>query len=167
MGRISEIRRTPCRVRALFTFASSRPRFPNSEVSEVGTRYCTSAFALASEPSVKVNSYDVPGDTQFHENVQYFNQLHNAKMENEEYLEHFPNIKFWKTDLLTDDEARKHLVSSKVVLLDTEHQPETHPFEYAFIEKVASEGFSGLMVMDDIGLNDEMRRLWESCVSGS
>lgn len=136
--------------------------YPKSQMSELGTRYCTSAFALASEPSVTVNSFDLPGDTQFLRNIEELK----LTLKPDEYLKHFPNIKFWKTDVMNDIAALKVVVSSKVVLLDTNHFPETQPFEYAFLKQMVHEGFSGLMLLDDINLNDEMKRLWKSCVSG-
>jgi hypothetical protein len=149
---------------------------PKSIVADIGTRYCTSAFALASELSNKVHSFDLPGDDQFEANIRELG----LQMTPHEYLNHFPNIKFWKTNImndrvaqkamlaniLNDPDALKVLIASKVVLLDTLHFPETKPFEVAFIERMVSEGFSGIMVLDDIHLNAEMKRFWSSCVSG-
>ncbi len=47
-------------------------------------------------------------------------------------------------------------------MVDTLHFPETQPFEYEFLNVLRQNDWKGLLVLDDIHYNDEMKRFWES-----
>ena len=44
---------------------------------------------------------------------------------------------------------------------DTFHKPDTAPFEREFFQRMLDIGFSGILGLDDIHLNDEMKKRWK------
>jgi len=104
---------------------------------DVGTLYGYSALALASNSKNRVISYNIE------------NQLQLA------FQDELPNVEFRVGDVLADDQ----LVQADIILLDTAHEG---PFEHLFFEHLASNGYQGLLILDDIHLNPEMAEFWRS-----
>ena len=46
-------------------------------------------------------------------------------------------------------------------MLDTFHKPDTVPFDREFFQRMLDIGFSGILGLDDIYLNDEMKKRWK------
>jgi len=127
----------------------------DSIIVEVGTSQGTSAYALASEPSNAVFTFDV-------QSVRQSISFHH-KISEQEVQKNLPNIFFREGNILQrHKEDRTLLLSSQIVLLDTLHFPETQPFEYEFVAFLKQANYSGLLVLDDIFLNDEMKKFWQS-----
>ena len=80
----------------------------------------------------------------------------------------FPKIHFHKATILAqpDGAAAQQVYKARFVLLDTLHEPEAHPFEYEFLALLGRRNFRGLLMLDDIHLNAEMRRLWDALYWG-
>mmetsp|Transcript_10720 Transcript_10720/g.33058 ORF Transcript_10720/g.33058 Transcript_10720/m.33058 type:complete len:246 (-) Transcript_10720:260-997(-) len=86
------------------------------------------------------------------------------------HFEEIPNLYFHRTDLLAvlktgqnprgDQCLKEKVLGAALIMLDTHHFPETTPFEYEFVELLAKGGFRGLLLLDDIHLNGEMKRFW-------
>ena len=49
--------------------------------------------------------------------------------------------------------------------MDTHHFPETWPFEYEFLRLLGESGFRGVLMLDDIHLNPQMKRMWRRLAS--
>ena len=68
------------------------------------------------------------------------------------------NIKFIVDDILKD-EYRDLILKSKIILLDTLHGGS---FERTFFNYLNDIRFKGILLLDDIFLNDEMIAFWDS-----
>jgi hypothetical protein len=51
-------------------------------------------------------------------------------------------------------------MSTWLILLDTAHLPKTVPVEIEFVQWLQAVGYRGLLLLDDIHLNREMRGWW-------
>jgi hypothetical protein len=71
------------------------------------------------------------------------------------------NIQFNNVNLLdvTDEDFNTYM-STWLISLDTFHEPYSHPFEREFFKRLAESGYRGVLILDDIHLNDEMKRWW-------
>eukprot|EP01065_Artemidia_motanka_P028211 TRINITY_DN3347_c0_g1_i1.p1 TRINITY_DN3347_c0_g1~~TRINITY_DN3347_c0_g1_i1.p1 ORF type:complete len:284 (+),score=74.72 TRINITY_DN3347_c0_g1_i1:74-925(+) len=143
---------------------------------EVGTRDGASAVALGNDPRNTLYSFDVANSrdrikTTMRSRLPRGTPVHLQVSA--------PNVHFVQTNLTGNRKGhaawRRIVASANVVLLDTLHKPEGVPFEYGFVQMLRSRGFGGLLLLDDILLNPEMRRFWawvqrsfgESAVDGS
>jgi len=158
-------------------------------IFDVGTRVGASAMALAARTDALVRTCDLPDSTEFETHWQSrtlraWNHMLNfisfgllgRSLHAIQYRENgvtkyaeMPNIIFHNVDLLAEVRNRsclgRQLLTSPLVLLDTFHRPETVPFEYDFLDELASGQFSGILLLDDIALNDEMKRFWTALVN--
>lgn len=113
-------------------------------VSDIGTLYGCSALAFAfAHPSVQVTTYDIN------------NVIPNAP--NSKTIANVTNItrKFMSGQI---DIA--NIAKSDIVLLDID--PHEGVEEKKIVDKLKEIGFKGLLVVDDINLNDKMKAFWES-----
>lgn len=128
-------------------------------VLDIGTRFVTSALALGAS-GTKVKTVDIPQST---ERGFAFRGGTEADWQ-KRVKEHGVDIEF-KNLVLTeipDEEFRALLGETWMVVLDTYHKPYTYPFEIEFLKRVVDmrPKFEGIMLLDDINLDDEMRRWW-------
>lgn len=52
-------------------------------------------------------------------------------------------------------------------MLDTFHEPDTVPFEREFFQRLLDIGFKGILGLDDIHLNLEMKKWWQEVQDGA
>ena len=111
-------------------------------ICDVGTKHGLSAIALAS-PTNKVYSYDLEDklDDQIKEVASDI------------------NCTFLLENCLETEENRERLLSSDIVMLDTDHDG---GFEEDFYSFLKTNNFSGILLLDDIRLNDPMKCFWNS-----
>jgi len=105
--------------------------FDRQTLFDIGTYTGLSALALSYNKNIRVKSYDIRRT-----NI-------NKKW----------NIKYIIGNILQD----KNLRYSPFILLDTEHDG---IFENEFYNHLIKIGYKGLLMLDDIFLNDEMREFW-------
>lgn len=112
-----------------------------SRISDVGTFCGASALALSSNPNVLVTTYDI-----------------------ESFI---PNDPVVATPLTRPNVVQKimsghadisNIAQCDVVLLDID--PHDGPAEMQFVNMLIEHGFRGVLVCDDIHLNDGMRAFW-------
>lgn len=101
-------------------------------IFDVGTHHGGSALALAYNPSNKVVSYDVYAQS----------KILDAS-----------NIELNIGNVLNDD----RLIDANLILLDTTHDG---IFEKEFLNHLIQNDYKGILLLDDINLNDEMREFW-------
>lgn len=111
-------------------------------ICDVGTKHGLSAIALAS-PTNKVYSYDVEDKLD--------DQIKEAASD--------INCTFLLENCLDTEENRERLLSSDIVMLDTDHDG---VFEEAFYSFLKTNNFSGILLLDDIHLCDPMINFWSS-----
>ena len=114
--------------------------FNNCDLFDVGTYGGVSALALSSNPSNNIHSFDLVD--------KHSKQLHNEK-----------NIHFYIEDILQHTEHHEKLLSSPFIYLDTLHDG---AFESHFYNFLVKNNYKGILVLDDIYLNSEMKSFWNS-----
>jgi hypothetical protein len=131
-------------------------------VVDIGTRYVSSALALGAT-GVKVKTFDIPNSG---ERVHAFRGKSEQDWQNE--LKGGPgvHIEFHNIDQLKIPDKEFHeYFATWLIILDTFHQPYTVPFEREFLSRLINvpepHKFKGLMLLDDIHLNPEMKKWWE------
>jgi hypothetical protein len=127
-------------------------------VVDIGTRYAASSLALGAS-EVPVWTFDVPRSTERESAFRgksekvWKDKVEAAKVD----------IKFHNLDLLqiSNHEFSKYM-STWLIMLDTHHLPYSRPFEREWMNRLLQMGdFSGLVLLDDIMLNDEMEKWWK------
>ena len=114
-------------------------QFNDAVLLDVGTYKGCSALALSHNPKNQVKSFDIRSG------------LRN--------LSDYPtNVEFIIGNIL-DEEYKPLMLSSKVIVLDTDHLGE---FEHKFYNHLKSVGYKGTLILDDIKLNPEMVEFWNS-----
>jgi len=111
--------------------------FQGATIFDIGTLKGYSALALSYNNANRVISYDIAD----------YKELINP--------ERLANIDYRIGNALEAPE----LLSSSIILLDTEHDGTFETQVYSFLKE---NHFKGLLVLDDIHLNDPMRRFWGS-----
>lgn len=130
----------------LLAYISQQLKVEN-KVSDVGTYYGASALALAFNPNVEVVTYDI---------VNCFPRDINIKT-----AIHKDNIRM-KVMSGLDDIA---LISkSDIIMLDID--PHDGIAEEEFIKKLVDVDYKGVVICDDIKLNDGMRKFWDGVPVG-
>lgn len=116
--------------------------YKDTTICDVGTKHGLSAIALASHHN-KVHSFDIVDklDDQIKEEASEI------------------NCTFFLENCLESEEHKSTLLSSDIVMLDTDHDG---VFEEAFYSFLKTNNFSGILLLDDIHLCDEMKSFWES-----
>jgi hypothetical protein len=148
------------------TYGGGRDFGDCRHVVDIGTRYVASSLALGSTLNhpTKVWTFDLPKSQ---ERVEAYRGKHG-----EEWLAECQklgiDITFHNLNLLTVPEADfRRYMSTWLVLLDTAHLPKTVPFEREFVQRLRSVGYRGLLLLDDIHLNDEMTEWWAELTEGA
>ncbi|KAJ9448535.1 hypothetical protein DIPPA_10717 [Diplonema papillatum] len=133
---------------------------------ELGTRESASAVALAEDARNAVFTLDI-FDAARHA-ARTLSQHRRSRVLPLDLQLTASNIHYVCTDVLNETVSatatyRRLVLGARVLLLDTHHHPETMPFEYEFLKFLEKNGFGGLIILDDIFLNPEMKRLWRWC----
>lgn len=126
-------------------------------VVDIGTRYVTSALALGGAHGAPIKTFDLPESKE---------RFHAFRGKTEDEWQRLVrdlgvNITFYNVDLikLPDDEFKAYM-STWLISLDTHHLPYTVPFEREFFARLLQHNYQGVLVLDDIHLNDEMKKWW-------
>ncbi|CAB9518805.1 expressed unknown protein [Seminavis robusta] len=129
-------------------------------VVDIGTRYAASALALGAA-GAKVRTFDIPNGN---ERFQAFRGKSEQEWKQQLQEHHGVHIEFFNLDLLKipDEEFLQHM-ATWLIILDTAHEPDSNPFEREFLHRLVHlpKPFKGLVLLDDINLNDEMKRWWK------
>ena len=112
--------------------------FNDETFIDVGTLKGSSALALSTNKKNKVYSFNLSSQLEL-----------NSLPENVEFI--IDNVLNGKYDNI--------LLSAKFILLDTFHDGS---FEQEFLDYLKSINYSGVLILDDIYLNNEMRSFWEN-----
>ena len=109
----------------------------NQTIYDLGTYKGFSALALSSNKNVNVVTYDI------------------EDVEKTINMKHIKNIQFVVKDALLDIEKMK---DSPVIMLDVD--PHDGVQETAIINKLVEVGYRGIVICDDIHLNQGMKIFW-------
>lgn len=110
--------------------------FHEVTIVDVGTDAGCSAMALSHNADNRVVSYDIVN-----------RRRSDIRL---------PNVEFRIGNVL---EHGAELVVSPLISLDTAHEG---PFEHEFYQFLSASPFKGLLILDDIYLNEPMKAFWES-----
>lgn len=111
-------------------------QFDGATIFDVGTDAGCSAMALSHHVNNHVISYDI------------------VNRRRSDFR--LPNVEFRIGNVL---EHGDELVRAPLISLDTAHEG---PFEHEFYQFLAASPFRGLLVLDDIYLNEPMKAFWDS-----
>jgi len=129
---------------------------PEVPYIDIGTRHVSSALALGIAGRA-VRTFDLP-DTG--ERIPAFR----GKTE-EEWQQQVTaagvHITFCTESLINESaEWFAPIMKSPLIVLDTHHLPFTVPFERQFLWRLIALEYDGIVMLDDIHLNEEMERWW-------
>lgn len=132
--------------------------------TDIGTRVVASALALGSNLKSPVWTFDLPSSSErkgaFRGRTEedWQSRAHTTGLD----------IKFHNLDLIkaSNDELKQYL-GTWFVMLDTFHQPDTVPFEREFFQRMIDIEFKGILALDDIHLNSEMKQWWKEVQDGA
>lgn len=111
--------------------------FDGVQIADIGTYRGASAIALSQNPKNKVFSLDV--------------EVFKNEIPSE-------NINFHLGDFKTDKTIQENILKSSFIFLDIDH---LYNKEIWFYEFLVENNWDGIMLCDDINLNEEMRRFWK------
>ena len=109
--------------------------FNNEILFDIGTNRCMSAIALSKNKTNKIKSYDIVQQLPINPNVE--------------------NIQFIIGDSTKDEDLQK----SRFIFLDVDHDG---IYEEILFNHLRSIGWKGLIILDDIKLNEPMSIFWNS-----
>jgi hypothetical protein len=66
---------------------------------------------------------------------------------------------------VSDSDFQK-FTATWLMSLDTHHLPYSVPFEREFFARLVQSGYRGILVLDDIHLNPEMKKWWQELQGG-
>ncbi len=110
--------------------------FTDATIVDVGTDAGCSAMALSYNLANRVVSFDI---------------VNNRKTDIQ-----LPNVEFRLQDALSDGDL---LMAAPLISLDTAHEG---PYEHVFYQSLSVSHYKGLLLLDDVYLNEEMRAFWDS-----
>jgi hypothetical protein len=110
----------------------------NGIILDIGTNRGCSSLALAYNPSNKVHSFD----------------LYDLK----ELSQYPPNITY-HIDFVTNPKYEQIVKDSEFILLDTFHDG---VFEAQMYQYLTDLNWKGVLMLDDIHLNEEMKSFWDN-----
>jgi hypothetical protein len=111
--------------------------FDNSNIFDIGTCLGYSALALSYNNTNRVISYDI------------------FECKELAHAEELSSIEYLLGDVLNDE----RLLESPLIMLDTNHDG---VFEKRFYEFLKGNRYKGLVLLDDIHLNEPMKKFWSS-----
>lgn len=110
--------------------------FDGIQIADIGTYRGASAIALSQNKANKIFSLDVGV---------FKNDIKSD------------NIEFCIGDFKTNKDIQSRILESKVIFLDIDHMYKNEIWFYNFL---IENKWDGIMLVDDINLNEEMRRFW-------
>jgi len=111
--------------------------FNNSTLLDIGTNRGCSSLAMAYNTTNTIHSFD----------LYELKELHSQ-----------PNNIIYYIDNILKDAYTELILSSPFILLDTFHDGS---FEREFHNYLKEIGYKGYLMLDDIKLNDEMKKYWD------
>lgn len=114
-------------------------KYNNSSLLDIGTYTGCSALALSYNPTNKIISFDVK------ENLRRLK----SSPENIEFI----------IDNCIKEQYKKLILSSPFIMLDTDHDG---IFEHEFYNYLCEINWKGILLLDDIHLNNPMKEFWLS-----
>eukprot|EP01064_Diplonema_japonicum_P023808 TRINITY_DN34236_c0_g1_i1.p1 TRINITY_DN34236_c0_g1~~TRINITY_DN34236_c0_g1_i1.p1 ORF type:complete len:350 (+),score=62.18 TRINITY_DN34236_c0_g1_i1:47-1051(+) len=130
--------------------------------AELGSKEGLSAMAMAVHPMVTVFAFDVVS-VATHVGSVMSSRNGGKRVTPMDVQKAAPNIHFVAGNLADPASAywRKLILGSRVLLLDTNHFPESKPFEYEVLKYLDENNYCGILLMDDLNLTGEMKRFWK------
>ena len=116
--------------------------FDGVQISDVGTNKGLSALSLSNGKNT-VRSYDI------------VNRVDQRVLDISDDI----GCEFIICNCLEDEEHRNYILSSDIIFLDTDHDG---IFENQFYSFLVDNEFSGVLLLDDIHLNEPMQKFWDS-----
>jgi hypothetical protein len=114
------------------------------QISDIGTLYGSSALAFSvSHPTAQVTTYDI------------MNVIPNVPG-----LKSINNVTSIKRKIMSGQLDIANIAKSHLILLDIDPHEGTE--EIKFVNLLQKAGYKGMMLVDDIKLNDGMKKFWES-----
>jgi len=111
-------------------------------ISDIGTLYGCSALAFAlAHPSVQVTTYDISNVVPNAQNIKTISSVSNITRK---YMSAQIDI--------------ASIAKSDIILLDID--PHEGEEEAKIVKSLKEHGFKGLLIIDDINLNDKMKACW-------
>lgn len=132
------------------TYGDERP------VVDIGTRFAASALALAAGGS-PVFTFDLPESSERQHAFRGRSEFGWHAMVQKQGI----HIRFFNENLLERPEIPDVIKNTWLMLLDTHHYPYSNPFEREWVARLCDAGYKGLLLLDDIHLNPEMKEWWE------
>lgn len=129
--------------RLLAFFSHNMP--DGSLVVDIGTYYGLSTCALAANANVNVKTYDI------------YDHISSSKNDNDSSIHDIANVQVCIKDCLEDTDT---LQNANIILLDVD--PHDGVQELEIVQKLREVGFKGILLCDDIRLNDGMKSFWNS-----
>lgn len=118
----------------------------NGVITDVGTEYGSSALALSLNHNVVVETYDTMRRVP--------NKNPSTQMLT---IENIPNIKY---RILSGQSVMSKIAQSTVVYLDINSKDALE--EMKFIKSLEELNFKGILIIDDININDAMKGMWNN-----
>jgi len=115
----------------LLMYASSL--FDGITIYDIGTEQCRSSICLGSNKKNKIKSYDIIKNTSNY-----------PEIKNVEYI-------------IGDVREDANILDSPLLFLDTAHDG---VFENSFYNFLIEKNYKGILILDDIHLNSEMKLFW-------
>lgn len=112
----------------------------NSHIIEIGTHCGSSAFAMSMDTRHDVITYDI---------IDIKNNNRSTPK----------NVIYKMGEFMDDFENRELILSSKMIFIDAPHNGE---YESICYEWLKSNNYNGIVVWDDIHLNEDMKVFWEN-----
>lgn len=112
--------------------------FENETILDIGTYLGSSAIALAYNGQNTIHTFDIE----------------------QKYIPNLDNIVAHELDILSI--SSELIQQSPLIMLDIDHSGER---EKIFYEKLININYKGLMICDDIYLNDNMFKWWDSIMA--
>ena len=120
-----------------YRLLSQISKFYNNELLfDIGSNNGCSALSLSENEFNQIKSYDI----NFHEGVQYVIK---------------DNIQFFLKNVLDESEFPSNC---RFIMLDTDHDGK---FEKIFYDYLIKKNYKGLLFLDDVHLNNDMKTFWE------
>jgi hypothetical protein len=135
-------------------------------VVDIGTRFAASALALGAT-GIPVKTFDIPTSR---ERIHAFRGKSEQEWLTDLHESERVQIDFYNLDLLqVSDEDFAYYMSTWLIMLDTFHKPYSTPFEREFLNRLVKmePKFEGIVLLDDIDFNPEMRDWWKEVQSNA
>tara|TARA_B110000037_G_scaffold199804_1_gene239853 strand:- start:444 stop:1052 length:609 start_codon:yes stop_codon:yes gene_type:complete len=131
----------------LLAYLSSK--INNALIIDIGTHMGNSALALAYNKTNKIITYDLSNK---------FEYVYGGIIKNVN-LEKVTNIEWKLCNIMNEEDEKKNLLSSSIIMLDTAHEG---PFELSVYNYLKNNSYKGILILDDIYFNNSMKKFWNS-----